>query len=79
MTTLRQAITGTYDRDRLADLTRPVAWSGTVDADTRREQEADRAALVDEIRAALADPEVVGVVVESGEVAAYVGLAATAS
>lgn len=75
-TALRQSITGTYDRDSLAVLTRPVAWSGTVDAGTRREQEADRAALVDEIRAALADPEVVGVVVKAGEIAAYVGHAA---
>lgn len=56
VTNLRQAITGTYDRENLAELTRPVAWSGTVDEATRREQEADRAELVDDRRAGRRHP-----------------------
>lgn len=70
-TTLREQITGTYDGENLAELTHPVAWSGTVDAETRREQEADRAELVDEIRDALADPDVAAVRVERGEIVDY--------
>lgn len=73
MTNLRQAITGTYDRETIAELTRPVAWSGIVDGSTRREQETARAELVDEIREALADSEVRAVRVEAGEVVGYVG------
>jgi hypothetical protein len=51
---LRQAIGGRYGsifcEDRLSELTTPVAWAGTVPQDERDRQEADRAALVEELR-----------------------------
>lgn len=51
---LRRAIGGhygeIYSEERLSELTAPVAWSATVPQDERERQEADRAALVEELR-----------------------------
>lgn len=73
MTNLRKSITGTYDRETLATLRAPVAWSGTVDPDDRERQELDRGNLAFEILETLDDPDVVAVRVEAGEIVELIG------
>jgi hypothetical protein len=72
MTMIRD-ITGEYDRAALDRLLWPVAWSGTVDAETRAAEESALSDLVDEAREALAsDPDAVAVRIEAGAVVSTV-------
>ena len=71
MSPLRQSITGSYDRAALADLSRPVAWGGTVSAGEDARQESDLHALVAEDLEALdLCPEAESVEIVAGKVVA---------
>lgn len=73
MTDLRKSISGTFDRETVATLSFPVAWSGTVNPDDREKQEWDRSNLAFEIREELDDPNVLAVRVEAGEIVELIG------
>jgi hypothetical protein len=64
---LRTNVTGTYTLDTIRNLSWPVAWSGTVDEATRREQEADLAELVREALDVI-DGDVVAVEIQAGKI-----------
>jgi hypothetical protein len=64
---LRTSVTGTYTLDTIRTLSRPVAWAGTVDAATRRDQEADLAELVRDSLDAI-DGTVVAVEIQAGKI-----------
>lgn len=65
---LRTNVNGIYDLDRATELGFPVAWSGTVSAEDRLEQEADLDALLGEIREALRTGDSVAVRIVKGEI-----------
>lgn len=72
-TTIRSAITGEYNLETIARLLQPIAWSGTVDAETRAAEEAALSELADDAREAIAsDPDAVAVRIDAGEVTATV-------
>ena len=73
MSPLRQSITGSYDRAALAELSWPVAWSGTVSGEERARQESDLRALVVEALEALDGcPDAESVEIVAGEIVATV-------
>jgi len=70
---LRRRVTGTYRREDLRRLQWPIAWSGTVDAETRRAREEELAELVAEAMEALdACRDGAAVEIAAGEIVAVV-------
>jgi hypothetical protein len=72
MADIRKSLNGTFDRERIARLGWPVAWSGTVSAEEREEDNRRMRELIDEADECFRDSDCIAVEIRDGEIIATV-------